>query len=65
MPRKVVDLLACWQGLLGDIAQSGLEVHSSLRKGELDEVEDSRPFSIEERGRREHLIIGLEKVILM
>jgi hypothetical protein len=31
----------------------------------LDEVEDSRPLSIEERGRKEQLIVGLEKVILM
>ena len=32
---------------------------------ELDDTEDSRPLSIEERGRREQLVVGLEKVILM
>ncbi len=46
--------------------------HVSLQKKQmmadlkgLDEVEDSCPLSIEERGQREHHIVGLEKVILM
>ena len=32
---------------------------------DLDEVADSRPLSMVERGKREHITIGLEKVILM
>jgi hypothetical protein len=46
--------------------------HVSLKKQqmiadlrELDDEKDSRPLSIEERGRREQLVVGLEKVILM
>ena len=32
---------------------------------DLDEVADSRPLSMEKRGKREHISVGLEKVILM
>uniref|UniRef100_A0A2N9I916 Reverse transcriptase domain-containing protein n=1 Tax=Fagus sylvatica TaxID=28930 RepID=A0A2N9I916_FAGSY len=46
--------------------------HVSLQKKQmmadlrgLDEVEESRPLTNEERGQRENLIVGLEKVILM
>ncbi len=46
--------------------------HVSLKKKQmmcdltdLDEVADSRPLSLEERGKREHISVELEKVILM
>ncbi len=32
---------------------------------DIDKMEDSCPLSVEERGRRELIIAGLEKVILM
>jgi hypothetical protein len=47
----------------GHVSLKKQQMMADLR--ELDDVEDSRSLSSEERGRREQLVVGLEKVILM
>jgi hypothetical protein len=58
-----VDLKKWNDTQFGHVSLQKKQMMADLR--DLDEMEHSYPLSVDERGRREHLIAGLENVILM